>query len=554
MNDISVLIGGKAGDGINSAGLTIAHLFNHLGYRVYMYFDYPSLIKGGHNFAIVRASEHKIGAHRETADFLLALNNDTIDVHTGMMRPDTEIIYDAGNATRATGTPVPVSGILNEENAPLIMGNSAIIGAFAKTAGIQWSVIEEVFRRHLPKETGKNLSVARKAYDVAQTKRVVPVIGPGHLPVVTGNEAMGLGLINGGLDAYISYPMTPTSNLLHFLAEQAPHLPLTVVHPENEIGVIIMALGFAYAGKKAAVGTSGGGFCLMTEGLSFAGQSEIPVVIIVGQRTGPSTGLPTYTGQSELNFVLHAGQGEFPRLIVAPGDAEESFVWASLAVQLAWKYQIPAIILGDKTLNEGTYSFDRKELGEFHPDPEITGEGLVTGPAYGRYRLTGSGVSPSAFPGTPDTVVKITSYTHDETGLSTEDGEISVIMAEKRVKKGARLLEEIDRLEAVRTYGDRSSPVALMAWGSNKGVACEVAGLLGLRVIQPVVLSPFPLRQMKEALSGVKRLVSVEDNMDGQLASLLASHRIIVDKQVLRYDGRPFSVGELRGRVMEVLK
>jgi 2-oxoglutarate ferredoxin oxidoreductase subunit alpha len=554
MNDISVLIGGKAGDGINSAGLTIAHLFNHLGYRVYMYFDYPSLIKGGHNFAIVRASEHKIGAHRETADFLLALNNDTIDVHTGMMRPDTEIIYDAGNATRATGTPVPVSGILNEENAPLIMGNSAIIGAFAKTAGIQWSVIEEVFRRHLPKETGKNLSVARKAYDVAQTKRVVPVIGPGHLPVVTGNEAMGLGLINGGLDAYISYPMTPTSNLLHFLAEQAPHLPLTVVHPENEIGVIIMALGFAYAGKKAAVGTSGGGFCLMTEGLSFAGQSEIPVVIIVGQRTGPSTGLPTYTGQSELNFVLHAGQGEFPRLIVAPGDAEESFVWASLAVQLAWKYQIPAIILGDKTLNEGTYSFDRKELGEFHPDPEITGEGLVTGPAYGRYRLTGSGVSPSAFPGTPDTVVKITSYTHDETGLSTEDGGISVIMAEKRVKKGARLLEEIDRLEAVRTYGDRSSPVALMAWGSNKGVACEVAGLLGLRVIQPVVLSPFPLRQMKEALSGVKRLVSVEDNMDGQLASLLASHRIIVDKQVLRYDGRPFSVGELRGRVMEVLK
>ena len=516
MNDISVLIGGKAGDGINSAGLTIAHLFNHLGYRVYMYFDYPSLIKGGHNFAIVRASEHKIGAHRETADFLLALNNDTIDVHTGMMRPDTEIIYDAGNATRATGTPVPVSGILNEENAPLIMGNSAIIGAFAKTAGIQWSVIEEVFRRHLPKETGKNLSVARKAYDVAQTKRVVPVIGPGHLPVVTGNEAMGLGLINGGLDAYISYPMTPTSNLLHFLAEQAPHLPLTVVHPENEIGVIIMALGFAYAGKKAAVGTSGGGFCLMTEGLSFAGQSEIPVVIIVGQRTGPSTGLPTYTGQSELHFVLHAGQGEFPRLIVAPGDAEESFVWASLAVQLAWKYQIPAIILGDKTLNEGTYSFDRKELGEFHPDPEITGEGLVTGPAYGRYRLTGSGVSPSAFPGTPDTVVKITSYTHDETGLSTEDGGISVIMAEKRVKKGARLLEEIDRLEAVRTYGDRSSPVALMAWGSNKGVACEVAGLLGLRVIQPVVLSPFPLRQMKEALSGVKRLVSVEDNMDGQ--------------------------------------
>ena len=163
MNDISVLIGGKAGDGINSACLTIAHLFNHLGYRVYMYFDYPSLIKGGHNFAIVRASEHKIGSHRDTVDFLLALNNDTIDFHTGMMRPDTEVIYDAGNATRATGTPVPVSEILKDENAPQIMGNSAIIGSFAKTAGIQWNVIEEVFSRHLQKETGKNLSVAPKA-------------------------------------------------------------------------------------------------------------------------------------------------------------------------------------------------------------------------------------------------------------------------------------------------------------------------------------------------------------------------------------------------------
>ena len=287
MNDISVLIGGKAGDGINSAGLTIAHLFNHLGYRVYMYFDYPSLIKGGHNYAIVRASENKIGAHREGVDFILALNNDTLASHTGMMKPGTEIVYDAANATKGTGTPVAVSEILTAEKAPPIMGNSAIIGAFAKTAGIQWDVVEDVFRRHLLKETEKNLSVARSAYDVAQTKNSVPAIGPGFLPVMTGNEAMGLGLVHGGMDAYISYPMTPTSNILHFLAEEASHLPITVVHPENEIGVIIMALGFAYAGKKAAVGTSGGGFCLMTEGLSFAGQAEIPVVIVVGQRTGP---------------------------------------------------------------------------------------------------------------------------------------------------------------------------------------------------------------------------------------------------------------------------
>ncbi len=226
------------------------------------------------------------------------------------------------------------------------------------------------------------------------------------------------------MDAYISYPMTPTSNILHFLAEEASHLPITVVHPENEIGVIIMALGFAYAGKKAAVGTSGGGFCLMTEGLSFAGQAEIPVVIVVGQRTGPSTGLPTYTGQSELHFVLHAGQGEFPRLIVAPGDAEESYAWSSLAVQLAWKYQVPAIILGDKTLNEGTYSFDRKEIEGLYPTLIFPGgtccrPWLRALPAERLRRL------PLAFPVHLAPFVKVNSYTHDEKGISVEDADIA---------------------------------------------------------------------------------------------------------------------------------
>lgn len=554
MNDISVLIGGKAGDGINSAGMIIAQLFNHIGYHVYMYFDYPSLIKGGHNFAIVRASGQKIGAHRETVDFLIALNNDAIAFHTGMMKPGTEIIYDTGNATKGTGTAVSVKEILNKENAPEIMGNSVMIGAFAKTAGIPWKVIEEVFSKHLPKDTGRNLAVAHNAYNAAQERKVVPAIGSRQLPVITGNEAIGLGLIEGGIDAYVSYPMTPTSNLLHFLADQASRVPISVVHPENEIGVIIMALGLAYAGKKTAVGTSGGGFCLMTEGISFAGQSEIPVVIIVGQRTGPSTGLPTYTGQSELHFALHAGQGEFPRLVVAPGDAEESYTWASLALQLAWKYQVPAIILGDKTLNEGTYSFDRSEIRHPSIRTDIPGEELVFGPGYGRYRFTGSGVSPMAFPGTPATVVKVSSYTHTETGISTEDPGNTIAQVEKRIKKNSMLLEEIDRLEAVRTYGNPESPVALLTWGSNKGVACEVARLTGLRVIQPVVLSPFPLRQVKDALSGVERLISVEDNVEGQLAVLLASHGLNVDHKVLKYDGRPFSVDGLQRKVQGVLK
>jgi 2-oxoglutarate ferredoxin oxidoreductase subunit alpha len=553
MEDISVLIGGKAGDGINIAGLTIAQLLNHLGYRVYMYFDYPSLIKGGHNFAIVRASDKKTGAHRDQVDFVLALNSDTLKLHTTKIHPGTVTVFDADNV-KAEGTAVKIKEVLTAEDAPAIMGNSVIIGAFARTAGIPWEVIEEVFSKHLPKGTAKNLAVAKRAYNAAEEKRPIRQIGKNRFPLMTGNEAIGLGLIHGDLDAFVAYPMTPTSNLLHFLAEQASRLPITVIHPENEIGVIIMALGLAYGGKKTAIGTSGGGFCLMTEGLSLSGQAEIPLVVVVGQRTGPSTGLPTYTGQTELHFVLHAGQGEFPRFIVAPGDPEEAFEWSAMAVRIAWKYQVPAIILGDKTLNEGTYSFDMREVKEYSPGPVTEGKGPVPDPAYGRYRDSPDGVSPVLFPGSKDSVIKVNSYTHDESGFTTEDPEIAGMMTGKRIKKGKSLAEELDRFETVRVSGDRNNNISLLVWGSNKWVATEVATKLGLRLIQPIVLSPFPSSQMKAALEGVTRLISIEDNSEGQLALLLACHGIEVHDRVLKYDGRPFSVEGLLRKVTEVLK
>lgn len=217
-------------------------------------------------------------------------------------------------------------------------------------------MVETVIRRQIPKAPEKNLSIARKGYEVVREEGVIPRVGTTCCPLINGNEAIGLGLLQGGLDAYVAYPMTPTSNLLHFLAGAARDFPITVVHPENEIAVMLMALGLSYAGKKTAVGTSGGGFCLMTEGFSLAGGAEVPIVVVMGQRTGPSTGLPTYTGQTDLRVVLHAGQGEFPRIVVAPGSPEQAYIWSSIALSLAWKCQVPAVILADKTLCEGTYT------------------------------------------------------------------------------------------------------------------------------------------------------------------------------------------------------
>jgi 2-oxoglutarate ferredoxin oxidoreductase subunit alpha len=549
MKDVSVLIGGKAGDGINSAGALVAQLLNYIGYDIYLYFEYPSLIRGGHNFAIIRGSEQGVGTCWNSLDFILALNNETIERHRDKCTRETAIIFNA-DLVKSAGQGIPVQAILTGEHAPAIMGNSAIIGGFAKAAGIEWDVVEAVFNAHIPKGVDLNLKVAKRAYDqVAKIHPVSKGLKPPR-PLLTGNEAIGVGMVKGGLDAYVSYPMTPSSSLLHFLAEHQEKFGITVVHPENEIAVILMALGFAYAGKRSGVGTSGGGFCLMTEGLSLAGMAELPLVLVVSQRTGPSTGLPTYTGQSDLQFIIHAGQGEYPRLIVAPGDAQEALFWSEIAMNVAWKFQIPAFILTDKTLSEGTYSVDPAAISDVQRGDSP--EWLGTAP-YLRYADVPSGISPLAFPGMKDAVIKVNSYAHDEAGISTEAADLVVQMTKKRLRKWEGLTEEMQGYPGVTISGTPEASTALLCWGSTKGVCNEIASLLGLRVIQLVILSPFPVVKVKNAIAGVTRLIAVEENTTAQLATLAGQYGIVPDERILRYDGRPFSPDDLLLKIKEMI-
>ncbi len=548
-NEVSVLLGGRAGDGINSAGAVIAQFLNHLGYFPYLYFDYPSLIRGGHNFAIIRGAGHPVGVHGDMVDFVLALNQETVTRHHARFHARTVMVYNA-DVVRADGQGVPVKTILMEEKAPPIMGNSAVIGAFAKAAGIAWDTVNTVFSAHMPKGADLNLRVARRAYDQCSTVLPIPPLGDRRLSLISGNEAIGLGMVAGGLSAYVSYPMTPSSSLLHFLAENAGRFGITVIHPENEIAVMLMALGLSYGGQQAAVGTSGGGFCLMTEGLSLAGMAEIPIVLVVSQRTGPSTGLPTYTAQSDLHFVLNAGQGEFPRFVVAPGDAQEAYFWSAVAMNITWKFQVPAFILADKTLSEGIYGVDPSKIPDAGVGEPLSWDG--TG-HYRRYADTANGISPLAFPGTKGAVVKVNSYAHDESGITTEDAGSVIQMSNKRARKAAGLAKEMESYTTVRTGGVPGAATAIVCWGSTKGVCCEVAEELGLRTLQPVVMSPFPDVQCAGALKGVRRLIAVEENATGQLASLLRLHGISPDAMVLQYDGRPFTPGTLLSRIREVI-
>jgi 2-oxoglutarate ferredoxin oxidoreductase subunit alpha len=556
MEDFSILIGGKAGFGIDKSGSIISYMINRLGYGVYVYRDYPSLIRGGHTFSIIRASSGRISAHQDSADYLLALNQDTVNLHKSRLKKNSIIIYDADTVKCDTFCPVknaigiPIGKILKEEGAPEIMRNTCAIGGLAKTIGIDWDIVESVLRRQINRDIEINLKVARRGYDQVNTLVSIKSLNKKPLPLLTGNEAIGLGLIRGGLKAYIAYPMTPSSPILHFLAGAADNFNLKVLHPESEIAVILMALGFSYCGEDAAVGTSGGGFCLMTEGLSFSGMAELPIVIVLGQRPGPSTGLPTYTSQTELHFALHAGQGEFARFITAPGDAEEAYFWSAVSMAMSRKFQIPSIILADKTVGEGVYNFDMDSMGELDTETAPLWKGK--GP-YKRYEITETGVSPLTFAPDKDAVIKVNSYEHDEYGLTTEDPLVTVRMQDKRLRKMNFLMKEIQKYEMVKTYGNKNSPTVLLYWGSNKGVCVEAAAKLNLKAVQPVVLSPFPLDEFKDAIGKAKRIISVENNATGQLGMFLKAYGINIDKEILKYDGRPFSVDELEERIKNIL-
>jgi 2-oxoglutarate ferredoxin oxidoreductase subunit alpha len=426
------------------------------------------------------------------------------------------------------------------------MKNSCILGAFCKVVGIDWMVLEDVLKKHIPKMLEQNLLVARRGYDQAEEFCHMDKLNQEPQPIMTGNQAISLGLIKAGLEAYVAYPMTPSSSILDFMAKSAEKFGIKVVHPESEIAVMLMAQGFAYAGVKAAVGTSGGGFCLMTEGLSLAGMAEMPVVIVMAQRTGPSTGLPTYTAQGDLHFILNAGQGEFPRFVVAPGDTEDAYYWSAVALNMAWKFQVPAFILSDKIVSEGQYSFDRTAAGETKLASPVLWDGQGS---YNRYSYTDTGVSPLAYPPQKGQVIKSDSYTHDNAGITTEDPQITREMSDKRQLKGQSLAGDLEGYETVKVFGDEKGKTALLCWGSNKSVCIEASQRLGLKVIQVLVLWPFPEKKLLDALQGVERLIDVECNSTAQLARLCSFFGIKTQDRILKYDGRPFSLDDLNSEL-----
>lgn len=551
IKDYSILIGGEAGQGTRFAGLIIGKLFNSLGYQVYIYEDYQSLIRGGHNFSQIRAAEKELQSRKEKIDFLLALDEKTLKLHHKNLAKNGLVIFNSDKIT-TKGIGLAAEEISREEGGSPIMANTALLSAFAKIVGIDFAVLSEVLKKEIKTKTELNLKVAQKAYNLVKNLiKITPASKKrrGFL-LLTGNEATTLGLVKAGLKFYFAYPMTPATSILNYFAKREDEFNIRTIQPEDEISVINMALGASFAGARAAVGTSGGGFDLMVEAVSLAAQTETPILIIESQRGGPSTGTPTYNLQGDLNFVISAGHGDFQKFVIAPGDAEQCFYYAGLGLNLAWQYQTPVILLLDKDVSENTFSLNEKILSQIKPTQPLLWDRKRE---YQRYQITPGGISPLAFPGDKEAIVKANGYEHDEYGITTEEEKMVSQMQEKRQRKFQKMAKEVEKLPAVKVYGKKNNKIALVSWGISKCAAKEAAENLGLKLIQPIIVEPFPKKQMAVALKGVKKLISVEMNASGQMTRLLSFQGFKVDAKILKYSGRPFFAKEIEEKLIKII-
>ena len=537
--EVTIAISGPAGSGVFVAGSLLAKALMYGGYSVFVANEYPSLIRGGNNWVQVRACSRRVYSHIRRADLLLALDSEAVrrwsaDAKALLAEPED---LDGICVPRY---PVPLSDLAEERKAR----NVAALGACIALLGYDLDLlVRAIMKRFSERDAEVNVRTAVKAFNYVERTfglgaltRLRPLRPLKSQLLISGNDAVVLGAIKAGLRLFAAYPITPASPILHLLAEIGEKYGVIVVQAESEIAAANIVLGAVCAGARAMTATSGPGLSLMAETLSQASMLEAPMVIVHVQRRGPSTGMPTYTSQSDLRFAVHAGHGESVKAIVAPGDFKEVYELTAKAFEVAWRYRLPVIVMLDKYLAE-SYGSVCLEVREKPPKQRLT---------------------PTVFLGAGGAVVKFNSSEHDDYGLTCNDPEVARRRMEARLKKVEALRREIESSGGVKVYGAESR-VAIISWGSSKLPIIEAMSWLEregvyTRFIQVVWLEPFPVNSIKRALVPASRLVVVECSATPQLASLLREHvGVEPDYEVKRYDGRPLDPEQVYERVIEVV-
>ncbi len=492
---LNILIGGKAGQGINAVSQITAKTLIKQGYFVFNYRDYPSIIRGGHNFNVLSISDKKISSHESRMDGIIALDENTKKIHKAELKKEGFIID------------------YNEFKHLGINLNVALSGALVKILGLD----KNAFFNEVKKSIGKSaLKAAQQGYDKHEQIYKLKKLN-NKLDYMNGSQAVAQGAINSRIDLYFAYPMTPATGVLHELAAKQSKLSFKVHQPESEIAVANMALGASFTGAKTMVGTSGGGFDLMGEALSFQGMSELPLVVYLASRAGPGTGVPTYSMQSDLDIALRSGHGEFPRVVIAPGDPKEAVEKANECFYLANKFDSLAVLLSDKHIAESEFSITRK-INKILPVRSCR-----------RY--------------------KASSYEHDKYGITTEDPKLAVKNADARVKRYDAMKKECKKFEMIKIHGKKNSKNLIIGWGSTKGAILDAIEDLDYKFLQVLYMKPLSDDIKKEMLKA-KKIILIENNVTGQLGRLIREKTgIKISNRILKYNSRPFTSDELRERL-----
>lgn len=550
----NLLIGGEAGQGIETTVAMLEKFLKKSGYFVYTTRDFMSRVRGGHNFSIVRFADKAINSNSNILDGIIALNEETISIHKNKLKDNGFILCDTSiNTDDSRAIRLNINEMAKNIGNPRVAG-SISIGVILKLFGESIDTAEEVMKSSLREEFIKiNIEAIEQGYNNVESKFPKLQGDFQDYMMISGNDALALGAIAGGLKFYSAYPMSPATSIMEYLASKSKEAGIVVEQAEDEIAASNMAIGASYAGVKAMTATSGGGFSLMVESIGLAGIAEIPVVLVNVQRPGPATGLPTRTEQSDLRFVISASQGEFPRMVIAVRNQEDAFYQTARALNLAEKYQIPVIILSDQYLADGTstvkpFDFSKITIEKSANEEDISGE-------YLRYQYTEDGISPRLIPGKTKHLVAADSDEHTERGWITESATTRIQMVDKRMKKLEKLEEE---LQEPIFLGNEDCQTLFVGWGSTCGPIIEAIETLnntetnkyGALVFGDIY--PLPRKKLEEISATAKHIINIEQNATGQLAGLIREVTgISCTSSILKYDGRQITAEEI---VDEVLK
>jgi 2-oxoglutarate ferredoxin oxidoreductase subunit alpha len=565
-DDISIVLCGEAGQGIQTVERILTHVLKRSGFNVFATKEYMSRIRGGSNSTEIRASSKKVSAVLQKMNILIPLSKGAIEHVKRRISPETIIIGEKENipndlpVEKYQVIEVPFSKMASDIGGRVysnIIGTGVISGLLKVEREILQGYIKQHFSKKSEEIIMRNIEAVKKGYEIVgdllnkekievdiqkspQTKEEI---------LINGAEAVGLGALAGGCNFISSYPMSPSTGVLVFFSQQMSDFGVIAEQAEDEISAINMAIGAWYAGGRAMVTTSGGGFSLMTEGLSLAGMLETPVVIHLAQRPGPATGLPTRTEQADLELALYAGHGEFPRIIFAPGKLEDGFYLTQRAFNLADQYQIPVFILTDQYFIDSYYNIPVLDVAKTKIESHV----IKTDKNYKRYKLNNNGISPRGIPGYGEGLVSVDSDEHDEEGHITENLDLRTKMVNKRLEKLESIKKEVIPPELV---GSENYTNLIIGWGTTYHVIKEALEELGREDTSFLHFKQvYPLYQETEKfLQKAEKRILIENNATAQLGKLIKLNTgIDIENKILKYNGVAYAVEEVVSHIEKYL-